>query len=76
MLLVHVDLCTLFHGIIKVLFTYDDNDEMVLHQLRKFDGRTVTSAETYLSTSEDSTVDTDEAKGWLVIAFYSLQINL
>ena len=36
----------------QVLFTYDDNDEMVLHQLGKFDGRTVTSAETYLSTSE------------------------
>ena len=46
-----------------MLFTYDDNDEMVLHQLRKFDGRPVTSAETYLSTTEEPTVDSDETKG-------------
>ncbi|XP_046852743.1 heat shock protein 75 kDa, mitochondrial-like isoform X2 [Xenia sp. Carnegie-2017] len=39
---------------VEVLYTYDDNDEMVLHQLRKFDGRNVTSAETYLSTSGES----------------------
>ncbi|XP_028397610.1 heat shock protein 75 kDa, mitochondrial-like isoform X2 [Dendronephthya gigantea] len=44
---------------VEVLFTYDDNDEMVLHQLKKFDGRTVTSAETYLSTSQE----VDETSG-------------
>lgn len=46
---------------VEVLFTYDDNDEMVLHQLRIFDGRTVTSAETYLSTSQDTDDASDDA---------------
>ena len=36
---------------------------MVLHQLRKFDGRTVTSAETYLSTSQEVDVASDDTAG-------------
>ena len=36
---------------------------MVLHQLRIFDGRTVTSAETYLSTSQDTDDASDDATG-------------
>ena len=48
---------------LQVLFTYDDNDEMVLHQLGKFDGRTVTSAETYLSTSQEVADATNDTTG-------------
>lgn len=47
---------------VEVLFTYDDNDEMVLHQLRNYDGRPITSAETYLSTTEESTTDSNETE--------------
>lgn len=36
---------------------------MVLHQLRKFDGRTVTSAETYLSNSQDTDDANDDNAG-------------
>lgn len=50
------------------MFTYDDNDEMVLHQLRKFDGRTVTSAETYLSTSQEIDETSGDAAGiWFLL---------
>ena len=38
---------------------------MVLHQLRKFDGRTVTSAETYLSTSQEIDDAGDDATGMI-----------
>lgn len=36
---------------------------MVLHQLRKFDGRNVMSAETYLSTSGESDDVDDKMSG-------------
>lgn len=42
-----------------MLFTYNDQDDVVLHYLRKFEGKPIISAENYLSEAEDVKPETE-----------------
>lgn len=43
----------------QVLFTYNDQDDVVLHYLKKFEGKPIISAENYLSEAEDIKPETE-----------------
>lgn len=46
-----------------MLFTYEENDEVVFSALKEFEKKTIVSAENYLITSEDTKDDNAESQG-------------
>jgi HSP90 family molecular chaperone len=51
---------------VEVLFCYEPYDELVLMQLRQFDGRNLTSVEKEMRQDKESDDLTDLGKQWIV----------